>query len=146
MPWTKGANRRTLKNCRESGVTHVQILPANLEGHACVRADELATKPIPLDQVPELPLTGCDADSCGCIWTSYFEPLTEEQINEINSAPFPFDIRIRDDNGAVDDLTRITPPPSPQEPPLPGSRVGAIGIAAFVLVVAVLLIVLSRSR
>lgn len=119
MPWTRGANRRTLKSCRESGITHVEILTVNLEGHACVCADELAKKPIPVDQIPELPLPGCDAKSCGCVWCAHFEPLTEERIKEIEQQPLPFTIRIRLAGRPEEEVVSAIPPPIPEKEPSP---------------------------
>jgi hypothetical protein len=68
MPGGKAANRRRLKDCRDSGITHLGLLTTNLTGHACAAADALANKRIPINEIPELPLAGCDAESCGCIW------------------------------------------------------------------------------
>ena len=76
MPGLKVSNRRRLKDCRECGITHMQLATTNLMDHACAAADALDRKAIPIDQVPQLPLPGCDAKSCGCFWCAHIRRLT----------------------------------------------------------------------
>lgn len=78
MPFVTAGNRRCIKSCREAGIDALALQTANLEGHACATADALANTAFQIDDLPQLPLKGCDAQSCGCYW---YAPLPED-INQ----------------------------------------------------------------
>ena len=63
-------NAARLAQMRAAKIERVQILFNHHEGCYCSKARLLQDEEIPIDKVPSLPLDGCDADECGCIWTA----------------------------------------------------------------------------
>lgn len=58
---------------RESGlIDWVEIVDCG-DGKHCSAVAELVGKWLPIAEVPELPLAGCDADSCYCVYTATVE-------------------------------------------------------------------------
>jgi hypothetical protein len=66
--------KRTVERCVQTGVSNVQLLPANLLAESCDAAFALKDMVIPISQLPTLPLPGCDALKCQCIWTGHLDP------------------------------------------------------------------------
>src|SRR5438094_10308230 len=64
------ACKRTIEQCLGCGIQYLSLLVANTIPHSCAAAQALDGKPIPINEVPSLPLEGCDAVECGCIWTA----------------------------------------------------------------------------
>ncbi len=61
-----GSSRSKTAAASRSNYRAVEVLP----GHdgCCAEAEEILGKRFLSDEVPMLPLTGCDAESCGCTY------------------------------------------------------------------------------
>lgn len=60
--------RNSLKQIRASGLTKCVLLTANVEDGCCDRALAFEGKTVSIDTAPELPIRGCTARKCLCIW------------------------------------------------------------------------------
>jgi hypothetical protein len=59
-----------LKDCREAGIKHVELLPSSVEGEHCPMALTMRGTPVELNHVPNLPLPYCSARRCQCVWVA----------------------------------------------------------------------------
>jgi hypothetical protein len=64
------ACKRTIEQCLGCGIRYLALLGADSIAESCAAARALDGKLIPINRVPSLPLEGCDAVECGCIWTA----------------------------------------------------------------------------
>jgi hypothetical protein len=68
------ANRKRLREMRALKVTHFGILPSTLMGECCPLADQAKDKVFTWEELPYLPMPGCTAKKCCCIYTVELDP------------------------------------------------------------------------
>ena len=60
---------------RRAGIYWGAAIQSRQPEHCCAPAAALLGKPFPLAQVPQLPLSGCDAEDCQC----HYQPILDHR-------------------------------------------------------------------
>jgi hypothetical protein len=68
MTWDASSDSEKLAELRRVGIQWVQVLGSGHAKRDCDACRTLEGKPMPIDEVTELPLPGCDALECCCIF------------------------------------------------------------------------------
>lgn len=66
------SRKATLRGCREAGVKQVEVVAAE-DDRTCEAVWEYDAKYFDIEAVPDLPVPGCDAEYCRCVYAAVIE-------------------------------------------------------------------------